>query len=65
MGLTLRYDNEVDLFGTQMDEKEYEEIMRSLNRRQSEILIHVMEQLTNTDKKMYIFLEGGAGVGKT
>ena len=65
MGLTLRYDNEVDLFGTQMDDKEYEQMMRSLNRRQSEILIHVMEQLTNADKKMYIFLEGGAGVGKT
>ena len=65
MGLSLRYDNEVDLFGTQMDDKEYEQIMRSLNRRQSEILIHVMEQLTNTDNKMYIFLEGGAGVGKT
>ena len=65
MGLTLRYDNEVDLFGRQMDDKEYEQIMKSLNRRQSEILIHVMEQLTNTDKKMYIFLEGGAGVGKT
>ena len=48
-----------------MNDKEYEQIMRSLNRKQSEILIHVMEQLTNTDKKMYIFLEGGAGVGKT
>ena len=64
MGLTLRYDNEVDLFGTQMDDKEYENIMRSLNKRQNEILIHVMEQLRNTNKKMYIFL-GGAGVGKT
>ena len=64
MGLTLHYDNEVDLFGTQMDDKEYEQIMRSLNRRQGEILIHVMEQLRSTDKKMYIFLEGGAGVGK-
>ena len=65
MGLTLHCDNEIDLFGTQMDDKEYEQIMRSPNKRQSEILIHVMEQLTNTNKKMYIFLEGGAGVGKT
>ena len=65
MGLTLHYANEVDLFGTQMDDKEYEQIMRSLNRTQSEILIHIMEQLTSRDKKMYIFLEGGAGVGKT
>ena len=65
MGLTLHYDNEVELFGTQMDDKQYEQIMRSLNRRQNEILIHVMEQLRSSAQKMYIFLEGGAGVGKT
>ena len=65
MGLTLRYDNEVDLFGTQMNDEQYEQIMRSLNKKQSEIVIHVMEQVTNSNDKMYIFLEGGAGVGKT
>ena len=65
MGLTLRYDNEVDLFGTQMNDEEYQQIMRSLNKKQSEIVIHVMEQVTNSNDKMYIFLEGGAGVGKT
>ena len=65
MGLTLHYNNEVDLFGTQMNDEEYQQIMRSLNKKQSEIVIHVMEQVTNSNDKMYIFLEGGAGVGKT
>ena len=65
MGLALRYDNEVDLFGTHMNDTEYENIMRSLNKKQSEILIHIMQHLLNVDDKMYIFIEGGAGVGKT
>ena len=65
MGLNLRYENEVDLFGTHMNDQEYDSIMRSLNKKQSEILIHIMEHLKSSDDKMYIFIEGGAGVGKT
>ena len=48
-----------------MNDQEYESIMRSLNRKQSEILIHIMQHLRSTKDKMYIFIEGGAGVGKT
>ena len=65
MGLNLCYDNEVDLFGTHMNDQEYVNIMRSLNKEQSEILVHIMHNLQNVDNKMYIFIEGGAGVGKT
>ena len=65
MGLNLHYDNEVDLFGTHMSDQEYESIMRSLNRKQSEILIHIMQHLRSTEDRMYIFIAGGAGVGKT
>ena len=39
MGLTLRYDNEVDLFGTQMNDEEYQQIMRSLNKQGSQLAL--------------------------
>ena len=64
MRLNLHYDSEVDLFGTHMNDQEYLNIMRSLNKEQSEILVHIMHNLQNVDNKMYIFIEGGAGVGK-
>ena len=65
MGLNLRYDNEVDLFGTDISDEEYQKILRTLNKGQSEILVHIMQNLQSVEHKMYIFIEGGAGVGKT
>ena len=39
--------------------------MQSLNRKQSEICTHIIQHIDTTQQQMFIFLEGGAGVGKT
>ena len=36
-----------------------------LNNKQYELCSHIMEQLENNCEQMFIFIEGGAGVGKT
>ena len=39
--------------------------MQMLNNKQYELCSHVIEQLKNNCEQMFIFIEGGAGVGKT
>ena len=36
-----------------------------LNKQQSEICSHIIQHLDTSEKQMCLFLEGGAGVGKT
>ena len=48
-----------------MQDKEYERLMQSLNLVQSEICIHIMEWTQTKSEPLHIFIEGGAGVGKT
>ena len=38
--------------------------MQILNQKQYELCTHVMHQLENNTEQMFIFVEGGAGVGK-
>ena len=47
-----------------MNNDEYGD-MQILNRKQYELYSHIMEQLENNCEQMFIFIEGGAGVGKT
>ena len=60
-----RYDTEVDWSGLHMNRDEYRSVMQMLNNKQYELCSHVMEQLENNCEQMLIFIEGGAGVGKT
>ena len=60
-----RYETEVDCSDVQMSNDEYHHTMQILNRKQYELCIHVMQQLENNTEQMFIFVEGGAGVGKT
>ena len=60
-----RYQTEVDCSDVQMSNDEYHHTMQILNRKQYELCIHVMHQLENNSEQMFIFVEGGAGVGKT
>ena len=60
-----RYETEVDCSDVQMSNDEYHEIMQILNLRQYELCVHVMHQLENNSEQMFLFIEGGAGVGKT
>ena len=48
-----------------MNNDEYRDIMQMLNSKQYELCSHIMDQLENNCEQMFIFIEGGAGVGKT
>ena len=65
LGLEGKYGTEVDLSHYQMGEEEYTQLMQSLNLRQSEVCIHIMQWIQTKTEAMHIFIEGGAGVGKT
>ena len=65
MGLEEKYATEVDCSTTPMADEEYTQLMQTLNLRQSEICAHVMQWIQTKTEPMYIFIEGGAGVGKT
>ena len=60
-----RYDTEVDCSGLHMNNGEYRSVVQMLNNKQYELCSHIMEQLENNCEQMFIFIEGGAGVGKT
>ena len=65
MGFEEKYATEVDCSTTPMADEEYTKLMQTLNLRQSEICAHVMQWIQTKTDPMYIFIEGGAGVGKT
>ena len=48
-----------------MNDDEYRSTMQMLNNKQYELCSHVMDQLQKNCEQMLIFIEGGAGVGKT
>ena len=48
-----------------MNNGEYRSVMQMLNNKQYELCSHIMQQLENNCQQMFIFIEGGAGVGKT
>ena len=48
-----------------MNDNGYAEHIRTLNKKQYELCIHVMYQLEEEAEPMHISIEGGNGVGKT
>ena len=65
MGQTCTYQTQVDYSGTKMTDSEYMQLMQSLNIKQSELCTHVLKAVDTQNDQMCIFIEGGAGVGKT
>ena len=50
----------------QLSDKDFREMVRSLNTEQREIFNHVLHAANKvSDTQQFIFLSGGAGVGKT
>lgn len=47
-----------------MQDDAHRTLIRSLNRDQKEIFYHVLNKAKTTDGQQFIFLSGGAGVGK-
>ena len=65
MGLGEKYATESNCSSAPMPDEEYVKLMQSLNLRQSEICAHVMQWIQTRTEPLHIFIEGGAGVGKT
>ena len=61
----MSYETEVDCSGHKMKNNDYIYAMRSLNKKQYELCIHIMHQIECEADQMFIFLEGSGGVGKT
>ena len=59
-----RYDTELDCSGIKMTDTEYAQLMQSLNLKQSDLCTHIIQATDAQTDPMYIFIEGGAGVGK-
>ena len=55
---------EVDCSGLHMNNDEYRSTMQMLNNKQYELCSHIMYQLEKNCEQMFIFIDGGAGVGK-
>ena len=55
----------VDTNENLMNEKEYRELLRSLNMKQRQFYNHVVHWIKTKDAPLYTFLSGGAGVGKS
>ena len=62
MGMGEKYATEVNCSTAPLPD---EELMQSLNLRQSEICAHIMQWIQTRTEPMHIFIEGGEGVGKT
>ena len=65
IGQDVPYQTEVDCSGTKISEDEYMKLMQSLNLKQNELCTHVFQAIDTQHDPIHIFIEGGAGVGKT
>ena len=54
-----------DILSHYLPDDEYLELVRSLNKEQREVFQYVLNNLKTKDEPVYLFLTGGAGVGKT
>ena len=58
------YAMEVDCISNKMSDSEYRQLMQSLSQKQSELCTHIIKYIDIQTDLLYIFIEGGAGVGK-
>jgi DNA replication protein DnaC len=49
----------------QLCDKKFYELCDSLNEKQRDYLMHLLNEFKTTDKEIYHFISGGAGVGKS
>ena len=57
--------SDVEITDDMMAGDEYRNHIRSLNKKQYEFFVHVMNVATNREKQELCFLNGGAGTGKS
>ena len=54
-----------ELLTNRMNDADYRSLVRSLNKKQKEIFFHVVKKVKTSSEHFFLFLSGGAGVGKT
>ena len=67
IGLSAHIANdEIEMIQNRLNEKDYLELLSSLNCKQRQIFTHIVHSLTyKPDEKLHVFITGGAGVGKS
>lgn len=58
-------DNHEELLLNRMADMEYRKLVQSFNTKQREIFLHILKSVKKLNEHFFIFLSGGAGVGKT
>ena len=64
-GLARKQVEQVEVVQNIMCDEEYRHTVQCLNRKQKQYFYHVLHWHKTTNKPMYSFLSGGAGVGKS
>jgi hypothetical protein len=57
--------NNVELTTNQMNDTDFRNLVRSLNKEQRQFFNHVLHSVKVSDDQLSLFLSGGAGVGKS
>ena len=64
-GLPTAAATEIELVAKRVPDKQYHEMLQSLNQRQREFFTHVYHWIKTRDDPIHVLLSGGAGVGKS
>ena len=58
-------ETDTEYVGPKLPEFDYKKLLLSLNKKQREIFTHITETVKTKTENLYLFLTGGAGVGKS
>ncbi|XP_068693105.1 uncharacterized protein [Montipora foliosa] len=65
MGILPRSNDDEQLMQNRLQDNEFRQLVRSLNTKQKEFFYHVLHSIKTKDDPLYLFLSGGAGLGKS
>jgi DNA replication protein DnaC len=65
LGIPSAASNTEQLILNELQDDDYRKMIQKLNEKQKEFFYHVLHHIKTSDKPIYCFLSGGAGVGKS
>ena len=65
MNILPRSNDDEELIQNRLHDSDYQQLVRSLNKKQKEFFYHVLHSVKTNDDPVRLFLSGGAGVGKS
>ena len=65
MGILRRCNDDGELVQRCLNDSDFRKLVQSVNLKQREFFYHVLHSMKTKDKLLYLFLIGGAGVGKS